>query len=76
MILYVRNWFLTIKMIKKFHNAIFTDDDKLFLDGDCVNVTISADEMDVLGIDLNINLDDVDFNKNRPETIIHVRLMV
>ena len=76
MILYVRNWFLTIKMIKKFHNALFTDDDKLFLDADCVNVTISADEMDVLSIDLNINLDDVDFNKNRPETIIHVRLMV
>ena len=76
MILYVRNWFLTIKMIKKFQNALFTDDDKLFLDGDCVNVTISADQMDVLGIDININLDDVDFNKNGPETIIHVRLMV
>ena len=73
---FVLNWFVTNKMIKKLHNASFAGDDILFLDKDSGNVTYFSDEMGILSVDLNIiNLDDVNFYKDYPETIIHVRLM-
>ena len=52
------------------------DDYTLFFDEDSDNVTFSIDEIGILSVDLNnINLDDVNFYGDGPETIIQVRLM-
>ena len=73
---FIPNWFVTSKMIKKLHNTLFTDDGMLFFDGDSVSVTFFGDELGILSVDINnINLDDVSFFEDDPETIIHVRLM-
>ena len=69
------DWFVTSKMIKKLHNALFTDDDKLFFDENSCNVRFPSDEIGFLSLDLNnINLDDVNFEEDDPET--HISLMV
>ena len=73
---FVPDWFVTNKMIKKLDNALFTEDDILFYESD--NVTFSSDGIVFPRIDLNnINLDDVNFDEDDPETIMttHVRLM-
>ena len=69
---FVPDWFVTSKMIKRLHNALFTDDDILFFD-----IAFSSDEMSILSKDLNNNnnLDHVNFYENDLETIIHVRIM-
>ena len=42
--------------------------------GDSVSATVFGDEMGILDVDLNnFNLDDANFNKDDPETIIHVK---
>ena len=47
-----------------------------FFDEDSGNVTFSSDEMGILNIDLdNITLNDVNFDGDYPETIIHIRVM-
>ena len=47
-----------------------------FFDEDSGNVTFSSDELGVLSIDLNNNnLDDINFDEDDSETIIHVRIM-
>ena len=61
---FVPDWFFKSKMIKKRYNALFSDDDILFFDGDSGNVTFSNDEMSILSVDLNIiNLDEANFLK-------------
>ena len=71
---FVPDWFVTSKMIKKFHNALFTDDDILFFYEDSSNVLFSSDEIGILRVDLNIiNRDCVNFDEDDPETIIHLR---
>ena len=41
---------------------------------DSGNVTFSRDAMGILNVDLNnINIDDVNFDKDDPKTIIHVK---
>ena len=48
----------------------------IFLMNILVNLTFSRDKMGILIVDLNnINLDDVNFYKDDPETIIHGRRM-
>ena len=70
------DWFVANKMIKKLHNALLADDDILFFDEDSGNVIFSSDEMSIFSVDLNnINLDNVNFDKDDPKTIIHVRLI-
>ena len=72
----VPDWFVTSKMVKKLHNPLFTDDDILFFKRDSANVTFSSDETDVFSVDLNnINFDDVNFDEDDPETIIHFRIL-
>ena len=76
MLYIVPNWLATSKMIKKLHNALFPGDDIDFFNENSGNVTFSKDEMGILSVVLNnINLDDVNFDEDDPETIIHVRLM-
>ena len=63
-------------MIKKLHNALFSEGDILFFDEDFGNVIFSSDEMGIFSVDLNnTNLDAVNFYEDDTESIIHVRLM-
>ena len=49
------------KMFEKFHDDLFTNDDLLFFYEDFSKVTFFANEMDILGADLDkINLEDDD----------------
>ena len=58
------DWFVTSKMIKKL-DAIFSNDDIVFISEDSGNVTFSSNEMSILSTDLNdINLDDVNFDED------------
>ena len=69
-------WLATSKMIKKIHKALFPGDDIDFFNEHPGNVTFSKDEMGIFSVVLdNVNLDDVNFDEDDPETIIHVRLM-
>ena len=73
---FIPDGFVTRKMIKKLHAALFANNEILFFDKDSGNVTFSSDEMGIISVDRNyVNIDDVDFYENVLETIIHVRLM-
>ena len=64
---FVSNWFVRSKMIKKLHNSLFAENDILVFDEDSRNVTFSGDEVGIPSVDINnINLDDVNFDKNDP----------
>ena len=55
----VPDWFVTSKVIKNLHSALFADDNVLFCDKDSGIVTFSSDEMSILSVDFNNNnLDD------------------
>ena len=70
------HWSVASKMIKKLHNAFFTDDDILFFHKDSGNVAFFSNKMSILHINLNnINLDDGNFDEDDLEIIIHVGLM-
>ena len=70
------NWFLASKMIKKLDGDLFVKGDIIFVNEDYNNVTFFSDELHILSVDLiNINLDDINFEEDDPETIVHVRLM-
>ena len=57
-------------MIKKL------DDDIIFVNEDFNYVIFFSDEMNILSVGLNnINLDDVNFDKDDSKASIHVRLM-
>ena len=69
--------FVTKRNIKTLDNPVFGNNDIVFFDKDSDNVTFSSDEMGILSVDLNnINLDDVNFDEDDPETFIHVLLGV
>ena len=72
---FISDWFITSKMLKKFHYALLANDGTLFFDEDFSKFTLFATEMGILGVDPDkINLDDDhNFYENDPETIIHVR---
>ena len=64
-------------MIKEPDVDLSFNDDIIFVNEDSINVTFVSDEMGILSVDLNdINLDDVNFDKDDLETIIHIRLLV
>ena len=72
----IPNWFVTSRILEKFLHSLLAKDDIIFFDEDFSKVTFD-NEMGILGIDLDkINLDDDNsFDKDDPETIIHVRLL-
>ena len=74
---FIPDWFVTNKILEKFHDALLTNDDILFFDEDFSKDTFYANNMGILGVDLHkINLDDDnDFDEDDPGTIIHVRLL-
>ena len=55
----VPDWFVTSKVIKNLHSALFADGNIFFCDKDSGIVTFSSDEMSILSVDFNNNnLDD------------------
>ena len=73
---FASDWFATSKMIERLLNALYVDDNVLYLDEDSGNVIFSCNKMGVLGIDLNnINLDDTNYDEGFPQTIIRIRLL-
>ena len=74
--IFVPDWFVTSKMIKKLFTALYADENIIYFDEDFGNVISNCNEKGILNIDPNcINLDDDDFDENDPDTIILVRLL-
>ena len=72
---FVLDWFVSSKMIKTFLTALYSDNNILFFDEYSGNTTFSYNQMGILNVDLNnINLDDTNYDEDKPETIIHIRL--
>ena len=73
---FIPDWFVTNKMLEKFHDAVNAKDDVIFFYENFIKVTFFAYEMAVLGVDLDkINLDSDNFNEDDPDTLIHTRLL-
>ena len=74
---FIPDWFVTSKMLKKFDNALHANDDTLFFNEDFNKVTFIANQRHILAIDFEkINLDENNnFDKDDPDTIIHVRFL-
>ena len=71
---FIPDWFVTSKMLEKFHDAFNSNDNILFFDEDFSKVTFFADQMGKLEVDLhkiNFNYDN-NFDEDEPDTIIHV----
>ena len=63
-------------MIKNPFTALYTYDNILYFNEDSGNAVFSRNGMGILNIYLNnINLDDIDYNQDDPETIIYIRLL-
>ena len=72
----VRDWFVTIKMIKRLLTAVYADENILYFNKDSSNVVFNCNGMGILNIDLNnINLDDTNYDEDDPDTIILIRLL-
>ena len=70
----ILDWFVTNKMMKKFYNDLYADNDLLFFDNDSGDVTSCCNEMVILSVNHNnINLGD-NFDKNDSDVIILIRL--
>ena len=63
-------------MIKKLDHALFANSNIIFINEVSISVTFFGGEMSILSVYLDkINLDDVNFDEDDPEIIIHTRLM-
>ena len=63
-------------MIKKLLAALYADDNILYFDEDYGDAVFSCNEMGILSIFVNnINLDDINYDEDDPETVIHIRLL-
>ena len=64
----------TSKTIKILFTALYADENILYFSEDSGNVVFICNEKGILNKDLaNINLDDTTYDKDDPDTIIHVR---
>ena len=71
----IADWFVASRMITKF-TALWADENILYFNEDSGNVVFSCNENDVLNIDLNnINLYN-NFDEDKPNTIILIKLLV
>ena len=50
---FIPDWFVTIKMFEKYHDALLANDNILFFEEDFSKVTFFANEMGILGVDLD-----------------------
>ena len=63
-------------MIKKLLTALYADNNVLYFSEDFGNAVFFCNEMGILSIGINnVNLDDTNFGKDDPETIIQIRLL-
>ena len=54
--------------------ALHADDNILYFNEDSGDAVFSCNEMGILSKDLNnINLDDINYDEDDPDTIIHIR---
>ena len=61
-------------MIKKLDDVLLSNHDIIFFNEDSNYVTFFSNEIGILSVNLNkINLDDVIFDEDDPETIINLR---
>ena len=75
MLIYCPDWFVTSKILEKFHDALNANY-ILFFDEDFSKVTFFVNQMGILDVDLDIiNDDDNNIDEDDPDTIIHVRLL-
>ena len=58
-----------------FFTALYADENILYFNEDCGNVTFSCNEMGILNVDLNTNLDNY-FDEDDPDTVIHIGPLV
>ena len=71
---FVLDWFVTSKMIKILFTALYADENVLYFNEDSGNVVFICNGMGILNIDLNnINLCNINYNEDDPDTIIHVK---
>ena len=74
---FVPDWFITSKIIKNFLTALYADENKLNFIENSGDVVFSCNKMGILSIDLNnINLADMNYDEDDPETIIHIILFI
>ena len=63
-------------MLEKLDDVIFSNYDIVFINTDSDHVTSFSNDMGLVNVYLNnVSFDDINFNDNDPETIIHVRIM-
>ena len=56
---FIPDWFVTSKILEKFHDPLLANDDNIFFDKDFGKVTFFANEIGILGIDFDkVNVDD------------------
>ena len=70
----IPDWFVTSKMLEKFHDAFNANDNILFFEEDFSKVKFFADQMGKLEVYLykiNFNYDN-NFDEDDSDTIIHV----
>ena len=73
---FVATWFVTNKILKGLDNAVFFNDDIVFVNADSDNVTTFSNYVGLVKVDLiNVSLDDYNFDNGDPEIIIHIRTM-
>ena len=63
-------------MIKILDDSLFTNVDIIFINKDSNNATFVSGKIGILSVGLGkINFDDVNFDEDDSETIIHIRFM-
>ena len=70
-----------LKTVVQLHDAVFSNDDIVFVNEDSGNVIFSSDKMGILSVDLsnikhNISLHGVNFDDDNSKIIINVRLLI
>ena len=72
----VSYWFVTSKMIKILFTALYPDENILYVSEDSSNAVFNCNGMGILNICLNnINLDNTNYDKHDPDTIILIRFL-
>ena len=66
---FILDWFVTSKMIKKLHTALYADDNILYFSEDSGDVIFFCNEMGIVCVNLNnINLGDTNYDEDDRET--------
>ena len=73
---FVPNWFVTSKIIEKLFTDLYVDENILYFNEKSDNVIFNCNGMGICSIYFNnINLDDINYGEDDPQTIIHIRVL-